>query len=115
MKIYHWKKTHNLYEYQKWKDEVANKHKLRLYNNIKINMVVEEFIKGTLTRVERSNMAQPRSGTLKINVELGKMSGLNLQGRPCPICKDGSIEDEPGYRCYLGVMHTATQIDRFLC
>ncbi len=84
----------NLYENQKWKDEVANKPKLRLYNNIKTNMVVEEYIKRSLTRVERSHMAQLRSGTLKINVELGRMSGLNLQERSCPICKDGSIEDE---------------------
>ena len=80
----------NLYENQKWKDEVANKPKLRLYNNIKTNMVVEEYIKRSLTRVERSHMAQLRSGTLKINVELGRMSGLNLQERSCPICKDGS-------------------------
>ncbi len=91
MKIYCWKKI-NLYEYQKWKDEVANKPKLR-NNNIKTNMVVEEYIKRSLTRVERTNGAQLRSGTLKINVELGRMSGLNLQERSCS-CKDGSIEDE---------------------
>ncbi len=55
----------HLYENQKWKDEVANKPKLRLYNNIKTNMVVEEYIKRSLTRVERSHMAQLRSGTQK--------------------------------------------------
>ncbi len=40
----------NLYENQKWKDEVANKPKLRVYNSIKTIMVVEEYIKRSLTR-----------------------------------------------------------------
>ncbi len=38
-------------------------------------------------------MAQLRYGTLKINVELGKMSGLpGKYRRECPICTDGSLE-----------------------
>ncbi len=57
-------------------------------------------------------MAQLRSGTLKINVEIGRMSGLNLQERSCLICKDGSMK--MSYMCYLGVMHT-TKTDKFLC
>ncbi len=40
----------HLYENQKWKDKVANKPKLRLYNNIKSNMVVEEYIKKKLNQ-----------------------------------------------------------------
>ena len=41
-------------------------------------------------------MAQLRSGTLKINAELDRMSGLILQERSCPlhVCTDGSVEDE---------------------
>ena len=68
--------------------------KLRLYNNIKTNMVVQEYIKRSLTRAKRSHMAQLRTGTLKINVELGRMVGLTRQGFSCPICKDGSVEDQ---------------------
>ena len=82
------------YENMQWRDEIAHKPKLRLYNKIKTDLKVEDYVKINLNRVERSCLAQLRAGILKINIELGRMARLKVEERLCPICNCGAVEDE---------------------
>jgi hypothetical protein len=82
------------HEQHEWRKAIESKPKLRLYVKLKESLETEEYVKMNLNRINRSYMAQLRAGTLKINIELGRMARLKEHERVCPVCNDGSVENE---------------------
>ena len=56
-------------------------------------LYLSEYLKLNLTRSQQSFMAQIRSGTLPLELEIGRYVGKEREDRMCPICA-GDIETE---------------------
>ena len=54
---------------QSWKDGLQTKPKLRTYIKFKDEHETENYVKHSRNRLERSLLAQLRSGTLSLNIE----------------------------------------------
>ena len=77
-----------------WKEELNAKPKLRTYVKFKENYGTESYVKFCMNRTERSLIAQIRSGTLPINIEVGRFRQIDIENRLCSFCDLGVIEDE---------------------
>ena len=86
-----------------WKNECINKPKLRTYVNFKYDYKTENYVKFNLSRGQRSLMAQFRSGTLPLRIEVGRYRGESPNERVCEFCSLNEIEDERHFvfRCTL--------------
>ena len=85
-------------------NQITSMPKLRTYKEIKLSPGTEYYITSNMTRQNRSLLAKFRSGTFKINIELGRYKRLPVRERTCPWCP-GEVEDErhfllhcPSYR-----------------
>ena len=77
-----------------WSQTIIDKPKLRTYVLFKENFHVEKYVLFNLTRTERSLMAQFRSGTLPLHIELGRYINLPVNERICICCNQNLVEDE---------------------
>ena len=80
-------------EVENWDVARHNKDKLRTYNIFKWNYGCEEYVYTNLNRKIRSRIAQFRSGTLPLNIEVGRFRNIPVENRTCFSCLD-KVEDE---------------------
>jgi hypothetical protein len=84
----------------KWLTDIQGKPKLRTYLLIfKDDLETEEYVKYCTNRVQRSLLAQFRSGTLQLNIELGRFRNIELESRLCEMCNMNVIENEFHFLC----------------
>lgn len=77
-----------------WCNKVRNVAKLRRYIQCKQYYETENYLLASLTKAERSHLAQFRCGILPIKIETGRYVGLNVNERLCNFCPDNVVEDE---------------------
>ena len=78
----------------RWTGLIKTKPKLRTYCDFKTSFGVENYIKLNLLRPHRSTLAQLRSGTLPLQIEVGRFLGKKLEERLCTLCQDSCVETE---------------------
>ena len=61
---------------------------------IKTLIQTENYVKHSRNRLERSLLAQLRSGTLPLNIETGRFRNIDIENRICMLCNRNVIEDE---------------------
>ena len=71
-----------------------NGNKLRVYRLFKDRLGAEPYLKAHLTRYEQSILAKLRTGTLPLEVEVGRYKKKPLDMRLCSLCSSNQIEDE---------------------
>ena len=86
-------KQNNVF-YDKWKEGMLYKPKLRLYVLYKNVFKPENYVLLNLERSNRSILAQLRLGILPLRIETGRMKNEKPHERICMFCNSGSIEDE---------------------
>ena len=84
---------------EEWKLDVSNKPKLRTYSLFKHTLELDQYVKCTLSRRQRSLFAQFRMGILPLHIETGRFRGLDVEERLCQVCNSGEIEDEIHFLC----------------
>jgi len=77
-----------------WIALVASKPKLRFYRSFKTSMSQEKYVTLNLTPSERSLLAQIRSGTLPLEIEVGRFRNIKVEDRLCKLCNLNVTEDE---------------------
>lgn len=93
-----------------WKTKCQSKPKLRTYITFKSDFIAENYLKGCLPRLERSLLAQFRTGILPLRIETGRFRNvkdtvtgrlrrLDINERKCELCKEDQIEDEIHFVC----------------
>ncbi len=85
--------NHNIWK-DKWKHNLPNKPKQRIYISFKEQYCTEDYVKLCIPRKERSILAQIRFGILPLHIETMRFRGTALDERTCQICNSKSIEDE---------------------
>ena len=60
-----------------------------------------------LSPAERSILAQYRTGTLSLQIELGRFSQTKLEERLCKICNNECVEDELHFALFCPMYMTA--------
>jgi hypothetical protein len=88
---------------ESWKAEINSKPKLRTYILFKENFQVENYVKYSKNRLHRSLIAQLRSGTLPLNIEIGRFRHIELENRTCTLCDLNVIENEFHFVCQCPV------------
>jgi hypothetical protein len=88
---------------ESWKAEINSKPKLRTYILFKENFQVENYVKYSKNRLNRSLIAQLRSGTLPLNIEIGRFRHIELENRTCTLCDLNVIENEFHFVCQCPV------------
>ena len=81
-----------------WNTTRFSKPKLRLYNTFKHDYSTDNYIKHC-DKYLRSHLAQLRSGTLPLNIEMGRHKNLAVKDRICNICDLHEVEDEIHFMC----------------
>ena len=81
-----------MYE-QVWNEGVQQKPKLRTYKQFKNKIEVEPYLRANVPRWKRAILARLRTGSLGLQVELGRYSNQSLKDRLCQYC-DNCVEDE---------------------
>ena len=84
---------------EEWEKSLPSKPKLRTYIKFKETLKTEEYVKVCLSRMQRSLLAQFRSGILPLYVETGRYRGIQLENRICVLCTKQEIEDECHFLC----------------
>ena len=85
--------------HMEWSNNVGFKPKLRYYTQFKQDVDVEKYVKLSMTRSQRSLLAQLRMGILPLHIETGRYYRKPLQERICLYCSDDVIEDECHFLC----------------
>ena len=104
-----------------WSKNITKKTKLRTYCELKELFKCEKYVKLNLPRNQRSILAQIRSGTLPLAIEIGRFIGLKLEDRLCKQCNETQVETEyhfificPKFQTYREEFFTKISIDRNL-
>ena len=79
---------------EKWLTEISTMPKLRSYKLFKTDFCAEPYVKGSLTRVQRSALARLRCGTFPLEIERGRYRNVPCAQRICKMCDSGAVEDE---------------------
>ena len=77
-----------------WKRDIQKKPKLRTYCKVKKEYTSEKYVTLNLLSYERSVLAQFHTGTLPLQIELGRYAQIKLEERVCKVCTSGLVEDE---------------------
>jgi hypothetical protein len=85
--------------YVSWKNELYNKPKLRTYITFKENFKTENYVEFCRNRHQRSLLAQLRTGTLPLNIEVGRFRNIELENRKCTLCNINVVETEYHFVC----------------
>ena len=85
--------------HMEWSNNVGFKPNLRYYAQFKQDVDVEKYVKFSMTRSQRSLLAQLRMGILPLHIETGRYYRKPLQERVCLYCSDDIIEDEYHFLC----------------
>jgi len=99
--VYLYKQYLNKHDNDKWstklwddRNNLQNGNKLRLYRCYKSKIMVETYVTNLMSFSERQCLAKLRSGSLPLEVELGRRSGTPIGERTCKLCSENKIEDE---------------------
>ncbi len=76
---------------EKWHAEMAKQSKLRLYRAFKNKYGIENYVTKNMSKSIRSFIAQIRSGTLPINIEIGRFQQKKIEDRLCPGCNEDRL------------------------
>jgi hypothetical protein len=76
------------------KDDIESTSKLRYYKDMKSTYGTEDYIYKCRSQQHRSVIAKMRSGTYRLQVELGRSRKIPRDQRLCRKCSSGSVEDE---------------------
>ena len=77
-----------------WKHALSLKPKLRSYRTYKETLIPEPYVILNMSRHKRCLMAQIRSGTLGLNIEVGRHRNVKLDDRICQFCTLHEVESE---------------------
>ena len=77
-----------------WANRIQTLPKLRTYKQFKSEYCTEKYVLSTLSKTERSHLAQFRCGILPIRIETGRYIGLTVNDRTCQICYSDETEDK---------------------
>ena len=82
-----------------WSKDIPTESKLRNY--VKFNQDIEAsgYLKISLSRFQRSLMAQLRLGILPLALETGRYYRIPIENRFCKLCQNENIEDEIQFLC----------------
>ena len=75
--------------------EMQDMSRLLIYNQIKNDFKLEQYVTNIDNRKLRGLLARARMGTLPISVETGRYRGIPRDERLCMMCDDRVVEDEP--------------------
>ena len=81
-----------------WSNGKLDKPKLRTYNLVKQEFIVENYVKYCDKSV-RSHLCQIRCGILPLEIETGRHRKIELQNRMCKLCNLNEVEDEFHFIC----------------
>ena len=86
--------------HNEWSKAIPTKSKLRNY--VKFNQDIETswYLKISLSRFQRSLMAQLRLGILPLAIETGRYYRIPIENRFCKLCQNETIEDEIHFLCH---------------
>lgn len=87
-------------EIEKWYSEMERQPKMRLYKQLKCEYKPECYVKSNISKSSRSFVAQLRTGTLPLMVEIGRFQQKDVKERTCPYCKGNTVEDEVHFIFY---------------
>ena len=77
-----------------WRRESELKPKLRTFNQIHDFNELQNLVKAPVTRMQRSLLAQFKSGILPLKIETDRYQGIKPENRLCKICNLSEPEDE---------------------
>ena len=77
-----------------WRRESELKPKLRTFNQIHDFNELQILVTAPVTRMQRSLLAQFKSGILPLKIETDRYQGIKLENRLCKICNLSEPEDE---------------------
>ena len=97
-------------EENEWKTSVDNKPKLRTYSKFKTEVGIENYVTKCTNKYKRSLIAQFRSGTFPLQIEIGRYRNIQLNERTCKICNSNEIEDEFHVICICNVYQSFRDI-----
>lgn len=75
-----------------WKQQIAQKPKLRTYCLLKEEFGTEKYVRLNLSRSQRSLLTQLRTRILPLEIETGRFRGIDVKDRLCTFCQ--KVEDE---------------------
>ena len=75
-------------EIMNWKGDKNKQSKLRLYTKVKDSYNTEIYVSKNMSKSCRSFIAQLRSSTLPLNIEIGRFQQKPVENRFCPCCND---------------------------
>ena len=78
----------------KWIALLPSKPKLRTYAKFKTKFSAEHYVKGIISKRQRSLIAQLRIGILPLHTETGRIRGIPHEERLCYLCNEQIVEDE---------------------
>ena len=84
---------------QNWYSETCSKNKLRQYCNFKLLFQTEDYLLSNMHHRFKRAIARLRNSGLALEVEEGRMHGIDLEERTCKICNSLEIEDEFHFIC----------------
>ena len=77
-----------------WCEKLSYKPKLRTYAHIKNAIETEPFLKGNISKFQRSLLTQLRIGILPLAFKIERYYRIPWENHTCKICKENFIEDE---------------------
>ena len=77
-----------------WLGELATKEKLRNYSEWKFDLTPSPHVQANLPRGKRMLMCRLICGSLQLQVETRRFTGLPRNMRQCCVCNSGEVEDE---------------------
>jgi len=96
--------------YQKWKQEISTMSKLDVYQDMKDEHKLEDYITAKyLSSKQRSLIARARSGTLHIEIERGRWQGKARDQRLCRQCTAGQVETMDHFILHCTAYHVERQ------
>lgn len=79
---------------QEWNSEVNNMPKLELYSKYKVSFELESYIVKIKNESLRKTLSQFRLSSHKLEIEVGRYSGIARENRICKCCSSNMIESE---------------------
>ena len=93
-----------------WCKKLSYKPKLRTYAHIKNAIETEPFLKGNISKFQRSLLTQLRIGILPLAFETKRCYRIPWENRTCKLYKENFIEDEIHFVCKCSAYNLVREI-----
>ena len=77
-----------------WTEETKVKPKLELYSIVSPEFSVSPHLVSNVPKFKRSLISRLLTGSLQLQVEMGRYTGIPRNQCYCQLCNDGKVEDE---------------------